>query len=480
MKYLIFLFLLISVVGCVSEQKSDKKKKAIVIHEVAENDSVVENVSVDTITSNENLTSDYQVSKAEPQPVRKPKSNNNAINKWMVAQSPEKQYFKVASSNDTMIFGEKGTAIFIPKNSFRTDEVVEIELNEYYSPYDIFTRELSTVSGNSLLETYGMIEVIATANGEVIQPVRPLIIHFPVKNKKNSKAQLFFVNQTPSGSIDWMAQIQNFVSPTPLRLTYYYEGKKITRSSTSISKGAEDNFVAYMNTFSFTAVEMDYFKDFVARDVRIWFSFIVKDNGEFDLVQIQPKYPRKMDKRIHQFLNDFHSSEYAEPKLNPKFNQMSVTLFFTRQPSYINKVEYRQQFENKYQEFTDQNISKVSDVDLNYYVFEANRLGLINCDRFLKNKNEKIDLIVESPKNSRLMLAINGKRSYLTPQYIGGKYIFQSVPVDIEATIIGLHRKDDETLFAKQEINTSVKVVDDLQFVKVSLSQLQEEMNSLK
>ncbi len=78
------------------------------------------------------------------------------------------QNFKINTAKDTIIRGEKGTVLFISKASFEgtpANATIDFRLKEAYSFSDIISENLSTQSGNKLLQTGGMIYVDAKYKG---------------------------------------------------------------------------------------------------------------------------------------------------------------------------------------------------------------------------------------------------------------------------------------------------------------------------
>lgn len=105
------------------------------------------------------------------------------------------QEFKVYSDSDTTLIGEQGTKMFIKRNIFNTkSEVVTLKINEFYDIPSMILSNLRTVSGDSIIETDGMIKIKATDEfGEVaLKTNKSIELHMP---KVKSDMHLFYGNK---------------------------------------------------------------------------------------------------------------------------------------------------------------------------------------------------------------------------------------------------------------------------------------------
>ena len=119
----------------------------------------------------------------------------------------EDQSFFINTSSDTIITGKEGTKVFIEKGSFRnasgdiiTDSVI-ITMQEFYKNSDIIASNLNMRSGDKLLETAGMIELRAYADGNQLslRNGKSMVVHFPKKEAKNDSMRLFYGQGSYSG-----------------------------------------------------------------------------------------------------------------------------------------------------------------------------------------------------------------------------------------------------------------------------------------
>ncbi|HEY6159577.1 MAG TPA: OmpA family protein [Bacteroidia bacterium] len=120
------------------------------------------------------------------------------------------QKFAIPRLNGNTITGKEGTVIIIPDDAFQFPEddemkcdVITIELIECLTVSDAVTQGLATRCGKKLLETGGMIYIMAYCNGRqlAIKKTKPLEIKIPTYNKIKGM-ELFIGKYTEQGP-DW-------------------------------------------------------------------------------------------------------------------------------------------------------------------------------------------------------------------------------------------------------------------------------------
>lgn len=122
------------------------------------------------------------------------------------------QRFTIRPDKIETVVGEQGTRITIPAGALVTASgnqaqgAIEVRLQEYYSPADIIAAGLSTLSGDRLLQTGGMVEVRAFASGEELQlrPGKQISIEVPTATLRSDMMPFQGV-EMPDGRIDWQS-----------------------------------------------------------------------------------------------------------------------------------------------------------------------------------------------------------------------------------------------------------------------------------
>lgn len=108
------------------------------------------------------------------------------LRSFLQAGLPAAQLFTVYPGRDTLLMGTQGTQVLVPAHAWNLPDstaVVQLALQEFYTPADIILAGLSTTAGPQLLETGGMVHLAATANGQPVQllPGRPVLLRLPTR-----------------------------------------------------------------------------------------------------------------------------------------------------------------------------------------------------------------------------------------------------------------------------------------------------------
>lgn len=140
--------------------------------------------------------------------------------KQVLAQLSKKpQSFSFDASEDKTIVGKEGTKITIAANSLVSEKTgkpvsgkVCLKLTEYYKISDMLIANLSTTSDGKLLETGGMINVEAYANGEKLKlkDGAAADVVFPTR-KKDDEMKLFNGVIGKNGVINWKILVKKDV-----------------------------------------------------------------------------------------------------------------------------------------------------------------------------------------------------------------------------------------------------------------------------
>ena len=181
--------------------------KNITISVLGEAAPITENTTVEGKQRNrrvEIITTIYPPNTAAPNTA---KSYQNVTDLYRDLSQPP-QYFKVNTGQETTIRGAKGTVFVIPKDAFQgvpANAVVDFKLKEAYSFSDIIAENLSTHSGDKLLQTGGMFYAEAVYNGQSVNLKKALNVSFASKESKLEGMQLFTGTRDPqrNGRMDW-------------------------------------------------------------------------------------------------------------------------------------------------------------------------------------------------------------------------------------------------------------------------------------
>ena len=142
--------------------------------------------------------------------------NENGTEEWADADLYVKpQFFTVNADQDNVVVGEDGTVVAIPggalldANGNPVSGKVEIELKEAINPEDIIAGGLSTMSGDDVLETGGMVYFNARKDGEslTIDPEKEIALEIPSDEVKEGM-MLYEGKRTENGGLDWQNPVE--------------------------------------------------------------------------------------------------------------------------------------------------------------------------------------------------------------------------------------------------------------------------------
>tara|TARA_Y100000589_G_scaffold13428_1_gene10861 strand:+ start:3220 stop:5079 length:1860 start_codon:yes stop_codon:yes gene_type:complete len=171
----------------------------------------------------------------------------------------EIQTFKINTDRDTVIQGEQGTIIKIPSGAFSQNNLtlkkstIDFQLKEVFLKSDMILENLTTVSGNRILETQGMIYTNAMLNETPVELQKKISILTPTDTIMDD-AQIFDGNRDlHSDEMNWSLNnntaLRNFTVKDVTQCPVYFPGC-----------GSE-----YENSSFFTRCDQMYRMDYDAR-----------------------------------------------------------------------------------------------------------------------------------------------------------------------------------------------------------------------
>ena len=138
----------------------------------------------------------------------------------------ESQFFEVNGKQDTVVEGNMGTVIVIPKGAFTNQkgepvtENIKVELAEALSLDQMLLSNLTTYSNGMPLQTGGMIFLNATSGGEKLEinTDKPVYIEIPTGNKKPGM-MAYEGQRDVNGNMNWInpQTLDNYLVPVDLQ-----------------------------------------------------------------------------------------------------------------------------------------------------------------------------------------------------------------------------------------------------------------------
>jgi TonB family protein len=342
-------------------------------------------------------------------------------------------------------------------------------VKEYYKTSDILLANLTTTSNKDILETGGMLHIEAFYNGEKckLKKEATIEIAFPTKDKKDDM-QLF------SGS--WSSDKINWT----LQATKIDEKKETTVFSVVETMaefpGGQQKLMEYLSE------NIKYPRTAKENGIQgtVYIGFIVNENGEIENIRVLRGVAPSLNQAAISVVE--HMPKWTPGKKrgeNVKVN-MEIPIRFSlgEESSNINNIEYAKEFEKK---VNDNNLSETKVSEISQYLFCTSKLGWINCDRFYKDNNPKVNYFVNIGKSQQVDIKIifNNIRSILAGSIRDNKYIFENVPSGHSVTIVALIYENDQYYLAikKTKINSDGEM--SLEFEPVTITRLKTEMEKL-
>lgn len=406
----------------------------------------------------------------------------------------EDQNFFINTSSDTIITGKEGTKVFIEKGSFQSasgdiimDSVI-ITMQEFYKNSDIITSNLSMRAGGKLLETGGMIELRAYANGNQLslRNGKSIVVHFPKKEAKNDSMRLFYGQESssdegeydivPKGKVNWDLEESSVPKKKINIWVWYHKHEGLDTNELFIVNG-RTVWDTIPEMFNFNQTEIDYFLN---KTVKVHYD--VKKNGNMVYDKIDGSLiTNKMAKKLEKVVREF-------PKCKPYTiakNPIEMSGWFQiwteiTPPKFMNNEAYLKQIENKFNN-PDSTTNAVSLAELQYYIFDSKQLGWMNCDQFINPNPVTTDFVVQVPKSENVFAKIIFK-NYKTIM-IGNEdpefFTFEDLPVGEPVSVIVIDQEDENVLFKIEETEISDEIYKIIDLQKGSLKGLKKALDYL-
>ncbi len=379
-----------------------------------------------------------------------PKSESYYFDGWQ----KESQSFTIDPSKSNVLRGEEGTILIIPPfavcGNYESFES-EIQLTEYYKKEDMLLAQLTTMSHGDLLESAGMIEITATANGKELKLCKNITVLFP-SNKYEDNTYVGFSGtwDHAHNNVDWtQLSVQNF---------NFFGGTVFADCSRPKYQAIRCNWDARKNalkTRGKSNLRKDYRNDEVIRRIRKRFWF--QDSCTSDL------YDQVYEGIKYKMKDSMSASAYHACRLS-KAKAESLRNFLDS-------------LRNGGQVAFDPNIL---DQQTGYILATVSDLGPVNCDRFTnyKNKSTHTYKIGESEGTVASRMIFRDILSVMPGTQKGTNEVeFANIPNGERVTLLVIKHMDSSILLAHQEM--SVGDEPNLYFEEVSKADITEMLKAI-
>jgi len=442
------------------------------------------------------------------------------------AQSaPPEQAFVVRPGRDTVLLGQQGTRLLLPRRAFDVPAgsgPVTLTLREFYSTADIVLAGLGTRAGLDVLETGGMLHLAATANGQPVhlRRAKKLRVQLPTQQPLPGMSCYAGVGADASHAPDWQ-----LAGPGIVRTL---EGKKLRQSVPATGPTQGDRWPSLPKGNGTLQPLLDQLAPLTAadlarlaqlkpidRDERRWWravghnkrlavSFIQQVALLADSTGIiQEAIAQRGDsvlgrglsaavKRLPPLRPASYLAWAAPHRRRCTAARGILQVLYTKDGQRRAHIEWQwlakpdwpaKEAVQSRAVFARQFSSGSTSLTLAsglYYELAAGGLGWINCDRLL-DPGPRIRYAVATPDPATVVsLVFKGQCSILASSRTeGSAAIFEQVPSGQAATVVALCRQGSITYLATSSVSLGQSVAPVLSFHPVTLEQLRTELAQL-
>lgn len=377
-----------------------------------------------------------------------------------------RQEFIFDISKDTAFRCQNGTVLYFRANSFKTKGLIKTQVKEAFSNSDIILENLSTTSRGQILETQGMLFVMAfdeDSNELSLRPGMDYVAFVPVDEEKN-KMQIF-LGKWDNRMIDWIPQQEKFKREKRLRHFRKWSAKK-KRIRRRNRRSAQ--FMGFNDCY---LMEMRIRTD----DCPFFFCKIKSF--------INPKRKRGKTKRRRYSCELIRvlQSDYGISNMRTVYGAMNQKLMDSlgvKTVAELNDTLDKIQRNNMINNLKD---GTGNMQELGYLVFGNQQMKWANIDEFMSFPIEQliaVRLPIKTSKSVDAKLMFKERRVIYPAADMNGELGFAKVLQDQDAILVALSYTDGIPKLFIKNINTSDKIPE-IVWQNVSVEQLKEQLKIL-
>jgi len=384
------------------------------------------------------------------------------------------QVFEINNQEEITINCKQGTRITIPQGAFEIpnnneNSTVSLHVQEYYGKEALLMGNLGTVSNNQLIESAGTINIEAFVDGKKIdlKKDKSIDLGFPDKTKNEKKGmELFEGKKDKKGNINWQNGVGSAIGYQPSG----YMNKNNSYKKWATPKRSYKTFNNVLQSKYSKKLKESFRKIKLITD----FTFTVDYKGNLLSVESQDELPEEIKSALFPILEslnkwDIHDNQILSNKkrklktintdnltetISIKFRNRRIKIVSQPQKSYLNYSWYGKIKEKNNNNINNQptDSTKMGTME---YAFSSNKLGWINCDRFISSGKPLVNVpLVTNAKDIdtdyKLVLK---KINSIMPAYIKGtKLEFVNIPEGYEGTVLAIKIEDNKILAGTKDI----------------------------
>ena len=380
----------------------------------------------------------------------------------------EMQEFPINSKEENLITGKHGTVIKIPAYAFAEEDVL-ITLKEYYSPLEIMSANLSTVSNGQLLETGGMLYVEAKSNGVDVQALKDLEFSFPAEKEKDD-FELFNGEVGQDLNMNW--QPVNPVAAFDTVEVVMPETTYNNRSATSwFGWYTFDNLRAAESLWLTNTIGPKLFRTYNKAISNGKYQLVIETSGEVYISKTDfPEASEEEQKAIVNTINEMIAAQ--EFKGAAEECELVVDFGEVGDESILDYAIVSEEPEKG-------GVTREIAEDNTASLMRTRTLGWMNCDRYLRYNN-LVDFKVKVGNGVNVRMIVKEYKSYFNSSVTNGLYKFSNIPNNEDVYLVAVVKQDEKYLLAIEDVKTSKQIFTDFNFQAYSYDEMIEKLGEIK
>jgi len=344
---------------------------------------------------------------------------------------PCQHRFCIDPNKDTLLIGKRRTVVKFQAGSFKNVEgCVDITITEPNSYGDMILYDLTTQTKNGdILISDGMIKVEAKYNDAVIQPIKPVIILKPTK-KIDPDMKLFVGGTNEQEAVVW---------------------ENPNGQLKMLGNLSDDDLHSLFGPNGSSGGGLCEQGDFTPPRCRFFFCKIknVFKSKEKKAAEIAAEDRRRA---LYDSIDDWCAA----------------------------RAEFIKEVEKNFNPLDEADLSKIPADQVNYYVFQANKLGWMNVDKFGNFKGDRVAFKIKLDAKDAVSvnLAFMKYNSMLRGTIQGEFAVFNNVPEDYQVKVVAFEYCSPPKM-GVGVTKTSKRIYDGVKLKECSVEEMQNLLESL-
>ncbi|RYY99086.1 MAG: hypothetical protein EOO11_06175 [Chitinophagaceae bacterium] len=382
---------------------------------------------------------------------------------------PDLQIFTISGNEERLLTAKSGTLIGVHRDAFVLPNgqvpsgPIRFTVQEFYGLGDALSADLTTRSGDRMLETGGMLYLEASSGRErlLLRPGATVDLAFPVSAPV--PGMQLFRGSRQQGAMDWAL------------LTGEPAAAQVPVYEPASFPGGMDEFKTYLvNNMAWPEEMLQPGKEAVL-DLR----FRVDPSGRALPLPVGADVPASFQGNIAAAFSRMPRWKPARRLGIAVSDSFTQTFRFGFRMSLSLGGDSRDTSVEPGRREVERFAASASTVQ--YYVFRSTRLGYLNCDRFLEDGRPLTEYLVQTGDSGdvQVRLVFHSLKSMIDGYRDGDLYRFPRVPPGERVTIVAVRQQGGRYAIAMEEGNTSTRHAGDFTYELVTEDVLKQKIKRL-